>query len=339
MKDILKHIRTGKSLSESQMMETIALIMAGKALEDDIAEFLTILADRGETVDEITGAARVMRTKALPIKAPENSVDCCGTGGDKSGTYNISTAVALVCAACGVPMAKHGNRAASSKSGAADVLEALGVNLDISPAALEESLKTLHFAFLMAPNHHQAMRHVAPVRKKIGKRTLFNILGPLASPAGAQIQLLGVFDKFWLIPMAQVLHRLGTKRAWIVHGSDGLDEITTTGPTFTAILDENGHITEKTITPADFGLPVSKPQDLLGGSAQENAEALRALLEGEQCAYRDIVLANSAAALCLHENTTNLKESVHRAAKAIDSGDALKILENYILFSKENALP
>ncbi len=336
MDEFLKSIQNGESLSEEQMIRAMNIIMDGGAGDEQIAEFLLGLAGRGETVEEITGAAKVMREKARAIEAPYGAVDCCGTGGDKSGTYNISTAVAIVAAACGVPVAKHGNRAASSKSGAADVLEALGVNLDLPTGKLEEALKKFHFAFLMAPHHHASMKHVAAVRKELGVRTIFNLLGPLANPAGTRLQLIGVFDPKWLKPMAETLRNLGTKRAWLVHGSDGLDEITTTGQTQIVTLDGEGNIEESTLTPQDFGLETSNPEDLLGGSAEENAAALRALLEGQKGAYRDIVLANTAAVLCIHSGETDLKVATQKAAEAIDSGMALQTLKDYIAFSRES---
>lgn len=321
-------------LSEEDMIATMSAIMEGRVDEDDLSTFLVNMNDRGETVEELTGAARVMREKATSLKAPYGAVDCCGTGGDKSGTYNISTAVALVAAACGVPVAKHGNRAASSKSGAADVLEVLGVNLDMTRERLEAALETLHFAFLMAPNHHQAMKHVVPVRKKLGRRTIFNLLGPLANPAGTRLQLIGVFDKQWLEPMAETLRNLGTKRAWVVHGSDGLDEITVTGPTSVAVLDQEGNIENKTITTEHFDLPVHDLEKLKGGDAEENAQALRAVLEGQKCAYRDIVVANTAAVLVVHGKKETLAEGAKLAKSIIDDGVALQTLKDYVAFSR-----
>lgn len=328
----------GTVLSEKDMEDVMGYIMQGHATDTQITTLLTTLATRGESVGEITGAARVLRNMAQAIDAPNDAVDCCGTGGDSDkntgGTYNISTAVALVSAACGVPMAKHGNRAASSKSGAADVLEALGVNLDLTHTQLEQALKAFNFCFLMAPHHHQAMKHVAPIRKSLGFRTIFNLLGPLANPAGTQYQLMGVYDKKWVRPLAETLQNLGTKRAWVVHGQDGLDEITTTTSTDIAIL-EGGVITEKTITPADFGLETASPQDLKGGDATYNANALRAVLNGEKGAYRDIVLANAAAVLNIHGTAQTLKDGVKIAIKNIDNGNALNVLERYINFSNE----
>lgn len=325
---------TESPLSEEDMVAAMTTIMTGNSNDKAIEEFLRGLAARGETVEEITGAAKVMRSKASSIEAPYNAVDCCGTGGDASGTYNISTAVAIVSAACGVPIAKHGNRAASSKSGAADVLEAMGVNLDISTQRLEEALKLYNFCFLMAPKHHSAIKHVMPARKAIGTRTIFNLLGPLANPAGTRHQLIGVFDKQWVEPIAETLKNLGTKSAWVVHGQDGLDEISTTAPTDIAILRE-GEITTKTITPEHFGLESSDLEKLKGGDADENAAALRAILEGQKCAYRDIVLANTSAVLNIFGKTDDLKEGVAMAAEEIDSGHAYQLLKDYISFTRE----
>ena len=337
IKAILTQLQTETPFTENQMVEVMDEIMSGVWDNQQITAFLMGLSVRGETIDEITGAARVMREKASPISAPVGAVDCCGTGGDKSGTYNISTAVAIVAAACGVPIAKHGNRSASSKSGAADVLEALGVNLNVPKEKLEDALKEFKFAFLMAPNHHTAMRYVVPVRKALGVRTIFNILGPLANPAKTEYQLLGVFDKGLLVPIANVLKNLGTKRAWVVHGSDGLDEITTTGETFVAKL-ENGVVTEDTLSPSDFGLGVSNPQDLIGGTADENAKALKAVLSGEKNAYRDIVVANTAAVLVISGQEVDLKAAAHKAESILDNGKALNLLDAYIEFTNKYAV-
>lgn len=321
-------------LNEEDMIDAMTQIMEGKVAEDAIAEFLVNMAERGETVEEITGAAKVMREKAHPIKAPYGSVDCCGTGGDQTNTYNISTAVAIVSAACGVPVAKHGNRASSSKSGAADVLEVLGVDLNAPQEKLETALETLNFAFLMAPNHHQAMKHVVPVRKKLGRRTIFNLLGPLSNPAKTRMQLIGVYDRKWVRPIAETLRNLGTKKAWVVHGSDGMDEITVTGPTYAATLNDDGTIDEKTFTPEHFGLPTHDLEKLRGGDAEENAMALRAILEGRKCAYRDIILANSAAVLNIYGKAETLKEGVKKAEEEIDSGHAYQVLKDYVAISR-----
>jgi anthranilate phosphoribosyltransferase len=338
MNKFLEILRAGQSLTEEQMIEAMTLIMDGRPSNEEKAEFLTLLAQRGETIEEITGAAKALRKQSLQIKAPYGAVDCCGTGGDKTGTYNISTAVAIVAAACGVPVAKHGNRSSSSKSGAADVLETIGVNLEMNPKQLEEALRRFHFAFLMGPRHHQAMRHVSVVRKQLGTRTIFNLLGPLANPAGTRLQLLGVYDRKLVVPMAQVLKNLGAKRAWVVHGTDGLDEITLTGPTYVAVLDDEKNIIEKELNPVDFGLPVYAPEKLLGGTPKDNAGALRILLDGQKGAYRDIVLANTSAVLNIHGKVKNLKDGVAMAAQAIDSHLARQTLKDYIIFSRE-AIP
>ncbi len=329
---ILSKIQNGEHLSEEEMTTCMAQIMEGLWSNEQIAAFLMGLSMRGETVDEIVGAARVMRDKAMPINAPEGAVDCCGTGGDKSGTYNISTAVAIVVAACGVPVAKHGNRSASSKSGAADVLEELGINLNTPQKRLEEALKLFNFAFLMAPNHHSAMKHVMPVRKSLGIRTIFNILGPLANPAKTKFQLLGVYDKKIVLPMAQALEKLGTKNAWVVHGSDGLDEITVTGETYIAKLND-GTISEETITPEKFGLPIASQDELKGGTPQENAHALRDILGGAKNAYRDIVIANSSAVLVIFGKEKTIKDAVTTVSNVLDNGKALKLLEDYATYT------
>lgn len=324
------------SPAKDDMVVTMRRIMSGDMLDSEIESFLLDLSARGETVDELTGAAQVLREKCIPIIAPPDTVDCCGTGGDGQHTLNISTSVALVSATCGVPVAKHGNRAASSKSGAADVLEQLGVRLSLSPEHLSEALKRFNFCFLMAPAHHPSMKYVAPVRKKIGQRTVFNLLGPLANPAGASRQLMGVYEDRWRRPMAETLKNLGTVCAWVVHGSDGLDEITTTGDTRVSIL-RGGDITEAILSPEQVGLNYADPQDLKGGTAEDNAEALRELLQGRLSPYRDIVCLNVAAVLNIHGTCPDLREGIARAAHAIDSGRALQTLNDYIAFSQEHA--
>lgn len=336
MIDLLKKIRNGQTLSQAESGSAIQMMMDGQATAAQTGAFLMGLAQRGETVDELIGAAQVLRDRALAIQAPAGAVDCCGTGGDLSGTLNISTAVAFVVAACGVPVAKHGNRAASSKSGAADVLEALGVNLSIDGDACEQALRKFNFCFLMAPHHHQALKPLAPIRKELGVRTLFNLMGPLANPAGTKRQLVGVFDRQWVTPMAHVLKDLGTEKAWIVHGSDGLDEITLTGETYCATL-EKSKVTERVLHPDDFGLTVISAKDIQGGDAPYNAAALKELLNGAHSAYRDIVLANAAAALVIADRANDLKEGVALARKAIDDKKALSVLTDYIAFSQEAA--
>ncbi|MFA7457608.1 MAG: anthranilate phosphoribosyltransferase, partial [Micavibrio sp.] len=317
-------VRQGDILDEDEMGACIQALMEGAIPHEDAAAFLTSLAERGESAQEIAGAARIMRAFASSITAPAGAIDCCGTGGDGHETYNISTAVALVAAACGVPVAKHGNRSASSPSGAADVLEQCGVDLSLGKEALEEALRTINFCFLMAPNHHGAMRHIAPVRKALGRRTIFNLLGPLANPAGTQKQLIGVYDREWILPVAEALQTLGTQSALIVHGADGLDEITLTGPTYAAQL-QGGVITEQVFRPEDFNLQPIALQDLAGGDSAHNAGALCNLLAGQHGAYRSVVLANAAAVLYLHDGRA-FPEGVEAAAKAIDSGAALNVL-------------
>lgn len=317
----------GHVFSEEEMAACIELLMEGSVETHAAASFLSNISKRGEKASEIAGAARTMRKLATSITAPEGAIDCCGTGGDGLHTYNISTAVALVAASCGVPVAKHGNRSASSKSGAADVLEKLGVNLSPSKDKLEAALKDLNFCFMMAPNHHAAMKHVAEARKQLGSRTIFNLLGPLANPAGTKKQLIGVFDSKWLRPVAEALKSLGTEKAMVVHGGDGLDEISLSAPTFAMVI-ENGEITERTFNPSDFGLGFIMPDFIKGGDAQHNADALQKLLEGGKGAYRDMVTANTAAVLWLHDGT-DFKDGVKIASDALDSGKALAVLNKY----------
>jgi len=290
---------------------------------------LMALRVRGETVEEITGAATTMRAKMLAIEAPEDAIDICGTGGDGTATYNISTASQFVLAACGLPVAKHGNRALSSKSGAADVLAALGVNLDADMALVKQALLEAGTCFLMAPRHHSAMRHVGPTRVELGTRTIFNLLGPLANPARVKRQLIGVFSADWVEPLAEVLQGLGHERAWVVHGDDGMDEVTTTGPTQVAEL-KDGMLRRFEITPEEAGLERANIDALRGGDAEENAAALTRLLDGEKGPYRDIVLMGSAAALVMAGKAEALAEGAVMAAAAIDSGGAKEVLAKLV---------
>ena len=323
---------TGAPLSSNDAAAAFDVMMSGAATPGQIGAFLMALRVRGETVDEITGGARIMREKATRISAPPNAIDTCGTGGDASGTYNISTAAALVVASCGVPVAKHGNKAASSKSGSAEVLSALGVNIDSDIPTVERCLAVANICFLFAQKHHGAMKHVGPVRAELGTRTIFNLLGPLSNPAGTKRQIIGVFDEQWIEPMAQVLRNLGSERVWVVHGSDGLDEITTTGPTAVAEL-KDGEITTFTVTPSDAGLPIADPATLRGGDPAENAEAIQVLLSGQKSAYRDIVALNSAAALVVAEKADNLLAGAEQAAAAIDSGATKNTLDALVRVS------
>jgi anthranilate phosphoribosyltransferase len=324
-KRLIAIVADGKSLSETESAEAFNIMMSGEATPSQIGGFLMALRVRGETVEEITGAARTMRSKVLPVKAPEDAIDIVGTGGDGVGTQNISTATALVVAGCGVKIAKHGNRAASSKSGAADVLSELGINLEADVPTVERAIREAGIGFLLAPVYHSAMRHVGPARVEMGVRTIFNILGPLANPASVKRLLVGTYGREWVEPMAQVLANLGTERAWVVHGSDGLDELTTTGPSYVAELSE-GKVTMKEVSPSDVGLPFARLEDLKGGTPAENADAIRALLSGQKGAFRDIVLFGAAAALYIAGKTSELAEGVSVAAAAIDDGHAMAAL-------------
>ena len=333
-KAILAQVASGGSLSRAQAEAAFEIMMSGEATPAQIGAFLMGLRVRGETVEEITGAATVMRAKAVRVDAPAGTIDTCGTGGDASGTFNVSTGAAIVVAACGVPVAKHGNRAASSKSGSSDVLAALGVNIDADMSLVARALTDAGICFMMAPRHHGAMRHVAGARVELGTRTIFNILGPLSNPADAKRQLLGVFSRQWLEPMARVLGNLGSQRAWLVHGSDGLDELTTTGPSYVAEL-RDGDVRSFEVTPEQAGLATAQPDDLKGGDAATNAAAMRAMLGGERGPYRDIVLLNSAAALMVADRAGDLREGAEMARAAIDAGTARDVLDRLIRITNE----
>jgi len=336
MKGLIAKVAGGSSLTEAEAETAFDIIMSGDATPAQIGALLMGLRVRGETVDEITGAVKVMRAKALAVSAPPNAIDIVGTGGDGSGTYNISTAASLVVAACGVPVAKHGNRALSSKSGAADVLAALGVNLDADLSLIEKAIAEAGIGFMMAPRHHSAMRHVAGARVELGTRTLFNLVGPLSNPAGVRRQFTGAFAREWIEPMARVLGNLGCERTWVVHGADGLDELTTTGPTYVAEL-KDGAVTTFEVTPGDAGLPEAKPEDLKGGDAETNAAALRAVLDGEAGPYRDVVLLNAAASLMVADRAATLGEGTAMAAMAIDDGSARKTLAKLVAITNAPA--
>ena len=328
LKALLALVAQGRSLSENQAEAAFDIIMSGDATPSQMGAFLMALRVRGETVDEIAGAARIMRAKAVGIDAPPGAIDTCGTGGDASGSFNISTASAIVVAGCGVPVAKHGNRALSSKSGSADVLTALGVNIDAELAVVRACLWEIGIGFLMAPRHHSATRHVAPTRLELGTRTIFNLLGPLSSPAGARRQLVGVFAPEWVRPMAEVLGRLGGERAWVVHG-DGLDELTTAGPTTVAALAE-GQVEVFQIVAGDAGLPSAQREDLRGGEPEYNARLMRRLLAGDGGPLRDVVLLNSGAALLVAGRAANLADGAELAARSIDSGAARRVLDDLV---------
>ena len=337
LKPVLARLAAGATLTQDEAEAAFDIIMSGDATPAQMGAFLMALRVRGETVEEITGAARIMRAKALRIEAPANAIDTCGTGGDASGTYNISTGAALVAAACGVPVAKHGNRALSSRAGSSDVLGALGVNLDADIGSVRRALWEIGICFLMAPRHHGAMRHVAGPRVELGTRTIFNLLGPLSNPAGARRQLMGVFARHWVEPLAHVLANLGTERAWIVHGSDGLDELTTTGPSFVAEL-RDGEVRSFELLPEDAGLRRARPEELKGGDPEVNAAAMRVMLAGEAGPFRDVVLLNSAAALLVAGRADDLRAGVALAADAIDSGRARQVLDELVRISNEPAI-
>jgi anthranilate phosphoribosyltransferase len=320
------------ALTRAEAAAAFDLLLSGQATPSQIGGFLMALRVRGETPEEIAGAVTAMRSKMLPVEAPDDAIDIVGTGGDASGSYNVSTAASLIVAGAGVKVAKHGNRALSSKSGAADVLAALGVNIELPPEKIARCIADASVGFMFAPAHHGAMRHVGSTRVELGTRTVFNLLGPLSNPAGVKRQLLGVYGRNWLRPMVEVLKSLGSLRVIAVHGSDGLDEITTTGPTEIISL-ENGAISHGIITPEEIGLRVVQPEDLKGGDAAHNAIALRAVLEGEKTPYRDIAILNAAAALVVSGKAVSLQQGAALATESIDKGKALATLNRLIAVS------
>lgn len=324
---LLKRLVEGGSLSADASLNAFAAIMSGQVSETRMGAFLTALALREPTVAEISGAARAMRAAMRKIEAPPGAIDLCGTGGDGHGTLNVSTAAAFVVAACGVPVAKHGNRNMSSKSGAADVLEALGVRIDLSPHAAQACLDETGLCFLFAPAYHPAMKHVAPVRKELGFRTVFNLLGPVCNPARVRRQLLGVFAERWVEPVAGVLAELGAEHAWVVHGRDGMDELTITGPTLVVEVTKSG-VRRFEIAPEDFEMQRGTLESVKGGDANHNAEALEQLLRGNGLsAYRDIVVMNTAAALVVGDGAQNIKQGAAMAEAALRDGRAFAMLE------------
>ena len=333
---LLKRLTEGQTLSADESANAFRAIMTGQVANNDIATFLTVLAKRMPTVGEIVGGVRVMRAEMRKVKAPAGAIDLCGTGGDGHNTFNISTATGFVVAACGVPVAKHGNRSASSRSGTADVLEMLGVKIDMEPQAAEDCLAETNFCFLFAPHYHTAMKHVAPVRKQLGFRTIFNLLGPLSNPAQVKRQLIGVSSADWIETLAHVLKELGSEKAWLVHGSDGLDELTTTAATHVASLD-GGAVTRHDVTPEDIAAPRAPLAALKGGDAKDNAASLLRLLDGERGAFRDIVLLNAAAALVVAGKVNDLHAGALMAADAIDSRAARDVLSRVVTLSQKEA--
>lgn len=338
MNDVMHHViallAEKKNLPREMTMRAVQVIMNGGATPAQMAAFLMGLRIKGESVAEIIAAAEVLRVKAAKIHTPENCIDTCGTGGDARSTYNISTATALVLATCGVPVAKHGNRSVSSKSGSADVLEKLGVKIDADIPVLERCLRECNFTFLMAPKFHPAMRHVAPIRHEMGIRTIFNLIGPLSNPVNPAYQLLGVYARDLCEPMAHVLKELGTKSAWVVHGSDGLDELTLTGKSFVVEL-KNGEVRSFETSPEDAGLAPAILEDLKGGTAEQNAKALIEAISGMENAYRRAILFNGAAGLVISGKAPDLKAGVEIARKVIDSGDVYTLLMKLARISNE----
>lgn len=331
LKSYIGKVAGGDALSFDDARAAFDVIMSGEATPSQIGAFLMALRVRGETVEEISGAVATMRAKMLTVDAPECAVDIVGTGGDGSHSVNISTASAFVIAGCGVPVAKHGNRGLSSQTGAADVLMALGIKIELSPEAISRCIREAGIGFMFAPSHHPAMKHVGPTRAELGTRTIFNLLGPLSNPARVKRQMVGVFSPEWVEPLAQTLKVLGTERAWVVHG-DGFDEITTTGETRVTEL-VNGAIRSFVVRPGDVGLATHPREALRGGDAAFNAHALRELLNGAPGAYRDTVLMNAGAGLVVAGTASTLHEGATAAANAIDSGRAAGILDTLISVS------
>ena len=327
IKDLIKQLLNKKDLTESQMQQVMQEILSGSVDTADIIAFLTSLGDKGETVEELTAAVNVMLKYVDPIIVDKpNILDTCGTGADKRGTFNISTITALVASGAGLTVAKHGNRSVSSKCGSADILEALGVNINMDKEKIKRCLEEIGIAFLFAPNLHPAMRFVMPARKQIAQKTIFNILGPLINPARATNQLIGIYSKKWIKPLAQVLHNLGSKHILVVHGADGLDEVTTTDKTFIAEV-VGGSLQEYEITPEDFGFKRASINDLLGGSIKENVLIVRNILAGQKGAHRDIVLFNAGCAIYAADKAKMIEEGIKLAQISIDSGAAAKKLE------------
>jgi len=330
-KPLIAKVADGTPLSFGEARRAFDIMMSGEATPSQIGGFLMALRTRGETIDEISGAVATMRAKMLPVRAPANAVDIVGTGGDASGTYNVSTCAAFIVAGAGVPVAKHGNRALSSKSGAADALAALGVDIEIGPERIAACIDQAGIGFMFAPSHHSAMRHVGPSRVELGTRTIFNLLGPLSNPAGVKRQLVGVFAPQWVEPVAHVLKELGSEAAWVVHG-DGLDEMTTAGTTQIAEL-KDGNVRLFQVTPEELGLTRVTVNDLKGADGVANAKALRAVLAGERNAYRDIAALNAAGALLVAGKADTLAHGLELAAQSIDSGAALERLDALIAVS------
>lgn len=329
IKEVIDKLLSQEDLTREEAAQSFNEIMSGDATEAQIAAFLLGLGIKGETAEEIAECARIMREKCNALEPETDVLEIVGTGGDRVGTFNISTASAIVCAAAGVPVAKHGNRSVSSKAGASDVLESLGVKIDLDKEQNEKVLKDTNICFMFAPVYHQSMRYVAPVRQQLGIPTIFNILGPLANPANATVQLLGVYSNDLILPMANALKDLGVKRGLVVNGSDGLDEITLTGITNAALISEDG-IEEVTINPNDYNLEICKIEELIGGDADENAQIIRDIFNGKEGPMKDSVLLNSGAGMYLYGKVDSIEEGIELAREVIDSGKALEKLDEFI---------
>ncbi len=331
-KSLIAKAADGATLNRDEARQAFGIMMSGEATPSQIGGFLMALRVRGESIEEITGAVETMREKMTRVDAPADAVDIVGTGGDASGTYNVSTCAALVAAGAGLPIAKHGNRALSSKSGAADTLAALGVNIEAGPDTISRCIEGANVGFMFAPAHHAAMRHVGPSRVELGTRTIFNLLGPLSNPAGVKRQVVGVFSLHWLEPLAHVLKNLGSERIWVTHGEGGLDEITPTGTTWIAEL-KDGNVTTFEVQPEDAGVARASLDDLKGGDANHNAHALRGVLAGTKNAFRDAAVMTSAAALLVAGRAATLREGADLSAAAIDDGHAAAALERLVEIS------
>lgn len=336
IKTALNRIAQRRDLTGAEMRAVMEIIMSGEATPSQIGAFLMGMRVKGETVGEIAAAVSILRRKMIPVAAPEDAIDIVGTGGDGAGTLNISTGASLVVAAAGVPVAKHGNRALSSKSGSAEALQALGIELDLSPEGISTCIAQAGIGFMFAPNHHPAMKHVGPTRMEMGVRTMFNLLGPQSNPAGVRRYVLGVYDSEWVEPVAAALLANQAQSAWVVHGDSGLDELSTTGPSFVSQI-KGGNLTAFEVTPEEAGLPRASLDDIVGGDPEHNAAELRKLLDGAKGPYRDIVLLNAAAAFIVADKVETLKDGVALGAETIDSGKAKATLEKLVATSRAAA--
>ncbi len=332
LRSLIQKVSTGATLERNEIQTALSIMMSGVATPAQMGAFLMAMRVRGETVNEITGAAELLRSRMTGVEAPDGAIDIVGTGGDSHGTFNVSTCAAIVAAGAGLAVAKHGNRSVSSKSGASDVLAALGVKLDLNPQEVAHCIRDAGVGFMWAPLHHAAMKHWAPVRAELGIRTIFNVLGPICNPAGVKRQVVGVYALELVEPIAHVLNNLGSDHVWVVHGHDGMDEITTTGATRIAEL-KDGLVKTFEVTPADAGLLPAKLSDLVGGDAEFNAAAIRDVLAGKPGPFRDIVIFNTAAALVVGGKAGNLPEGAELAAAAIANGGAQAALDKLVATS------